>query len=92
MATIREERDHYHQDPKTNNSKSLPVCERLLWILVLLFVGLPVAFLSASIYVLLLPLAACSNTIDDATTKLYVCVRLPYKLTRNITGHSHEKL
>ena len=90
MATITEEQFHHLEEHQTNENKSL--CERFLWTLVLLFIGLPVAFHAAWIYVLLLPLAACSNTVHDATTKLYVCVRLPYKLTRHITGHSHENI
>ena len=84
MPTIHEEHERLHGN--------LTICARLLGTLVLLLVSLPVAFLAAGFYVLLLPLADYSYTIEDAASKLYTCVGLPHKLTRDIWWLKHQKL
>ena len=84
MPTIHEEHKRLHGN--------LTICVRLLGTLVLLLVSLPVTFLAAGFYMLLLPLADYSYTIEDAASKLYTCVGLPHKLTRDIWLFKHQKL
>ena len=84
MPTIHEEHDRLH-----NN---LTIYVRLLWTLVLLLVSFPVAFLAAAFYVLLLPLVGYSYTFKHAARRLYRCVILPDKLTRNIRWLKHQRL
>ena len=51
----------------------------LIWFILLIFIGWPIACFCVFFYILLLPFSACIRPIEQITDFLYKCVRLPYQ-------------
>jgi hypothetical protein len=56
----------------------------VIWFLLLWFVGWPVAFILAWIYVLLLPFGACIDSIKPINEQLVRILQLPLTFAQNM--------
>ncbi|XP_067653432.1 uncharacterized protein [Haliotis asinina] len=56
----------------------------ILWFLVLIFLGWPIGFFIAWLYVLLLPFGACISPIKDACDAILRLVQLPLTCAENM--------
>ena len=51
----------------------------VIWLILLIFIGWPVAGFCVKFYILLLPFSACIHPIEEITDLLFKGVRLPYE-------------
>ena len=56
----------------------------ILWFLGLIFIGWPVGFLVAWLYIFLLPFGACIEPVQNVTDVLLKVVNLPYTFAKNM--------
>jgi hypothetical protein len=56
----------------------------ILWFLIFIFLGWPIGFLIAWLYVLLLPFAACIKPLKDVCDSILKIVQLPYTCVENM--------
>lgn len=56
----------------------------LIWLLLLIFIGWPIGFLVAWLYILLLPFSACISLVRDACDFLLKVVQLPVTCAQNM--------
>ena len=56
----------------------------VLWFLILIFLGWPIAFLIAWVYILLLPFSACIEALKDVCEALLRVVKLPLTCAENM--------
>ncbi|CAG5121503.1 unnamed protein product [Candidula unifasciata] len=49
----------------------------LVWLLILLFLGWPIACILAWLYILLMPFAVCISALKDIMDFLEKCIKLP---------------
>ncbi|PAA63110.1 hypothetical protein BOX15_Mlig002586g2 [Macrostomum lignano] len=56
----------------------------ILWFLALIFLGWPIAFLLAWIYIFLLPFGACIDPIKDICEAILKVIKLPFTFAENM--------
>ena len=60
------------------------LCWSILWFLGLIFLGWPIGFLIAWLYVLLLPFGACIDPLKEVNEAILKIVQLPLTFTENM--------
>lgn len=58
----------------------------IVWILLLIFLGWPIAFLVAGIWICLMPFAVCMDFLKDIQEALQKVVNLPTTFAENIVS------
>ena len=58
----------------------------IVWFLLLLFIGWPVGFFIAWLYVFLLPFGACIGAMKGVTDTLLTLVQFPYVFAENMVA------
>ena len=58
----------------------------ILWILILIFLGWPIAFFVAWLWICLMPFAVCMSFLKDIIEALQKVVMLPQTIAENIVG------
>ncbi|BFZ19242.1 hypothetical protein BsWGS_22281 [Bradybaena similaris] len=58
----------------------------ILWFLILIFLGWPIAFFIAWLYVLLIPFSACCSPLKDVCDAILKLVQLPLTCAEGIVG------
>ncbi len=58
----------------------------VIWFLLLIFIGWPIGFFIAWLYVLLLPFSACIPALKDVCDAILKVVQLPYTFAENMVN------
>ena len=58
----------------------------ILWFLILIFIGWPIAFFIAWLYILLLPFSACIEALKEVCEVLLRVVKLPLTCAQNMVA------
>ena len=58
----------------------------IIWFLLLIFIGWPIGFFIAWLYVLLLPFSACIEAIKGVNDAILKVVQLPYTFAENMVN------